>query len=419
MEKLKNVFLIFLLAIGLLLDTKTFAQVLPATPSTLEITEIMYDVEGTDTGREWIEIHNIGSAAIDLMTWKLFEANVAHKISGDVATIPAGGFAIVADVPDKFLADHAGFSGTLFDSVFSLTNTGESIALRSPEGSDVDKVSYNPELGAKGDGFSIQKTTDGRWIVSGPTPGSITTSSESQIIVAETDTNTVAIVNDTAENNVVTSTYSTHDSQAVENTKSDVVELEVTSGRPRIGFVGSPMEFVAKVKQFKNSTSSIDHRWSFGDGESKYGTGVSHIYNFPGDYIVILNSSSRNTQAVSKVLVKVLVPQISISSVGSDYIELFNSSDYESNIGGMILQTAKSRNVIAKDTLIAPHTSIRISTVQSRLIPVEKFVLIASPLGKVIDSRSITEATITLPDGIDMDILRRRLETALTNSKMI
>ena len=31
-----------------------------------EISEIMYDPSGTDTNREWIEVHNAGSESVDL-----------------------------------------------------------------------------------------------------------------------------------------------------------------------------------------------------------------------------------------------------------------------------------------------------------------------------------------------------------------
>ena len=58
----------------------------------IEITEIMYDLEGDDDGpdnkqrREWIEIYNSGDN-IDLKDWKLYEAKTNHGID----SVPEGG----------------------------------------------------------------------------------------------------------------------------------------------------------------------------------------------------------------------------------------------------------------------------------------------------------------------------------------
>src|SRR3989344_5734849 len=85
----------------------------------VEITEIMYDVSGSDTGREWIEVK--ANTETDLADWKLFEANTNHALTlvGGTALVPAGGVAVIADNTEKFLLDFPSFSGTLFDSSFS------------------------------------------------------------------------------------------------------------------------------------------------------------------------------------------------------------------------------------------------------------------------------------------------------------
>src|SRR5581483_1064214 len=128
----------------------------------LSITEIMYDLPGGDTGREWIEVKNTGTTSADLSSWKLFEANTNHKISAIAASnIAPGEYAVIADDSDKFKTDNASYTGLLFDSAFSLSNTGETISLRDESGNDIDTVTYNPSLGASGDGSSLQKTDAG------------------------------------------------------------------------------------------------------------------------------------------------------------------------------------------------------------------------------------------------------------------
>ncbi len=135
------------------------------------ITEIMYDLSGADTGREWIEIKNSSTDAVDLSHWKLFEENVHHglTITEGSGILSGGAFAIIADNTQKFLLDWPGFSGTLFDSTFSLSNTGETLVLKNEILNSVDSVAYDSSMGAAGTGESLQKISSG-WIAQAPTP---------------------------------------------------------------------------------------------------------------------------------------------------------------------------------------------------------------------------------------------------------
>lgn len=137
-----------------------FLSVPVFTNASVVINEIVYDLEGSDSGREWIEIFNNGNTQIDLTGWKFFEANTNHALTSfqGSSVIQPNGFAIIANNPEKFLADWPNFSGIIFDSSFSLGNMGESLALRNSELADIDSVSYDSNLGANGDGKSLQKS---------------------------------------------------------------------------------------------------------------------------------------------------------------------------------------------------------------------------------------------------------------------
>ncbi|HDO23626.1 MAG TPA: lamin tail domain-containing protein, partial [bacterium] len=140
------------------------------------INEIMYNLDGADKGREWVEIFNSGSAPIDLSGWKFFENKTNHKIKlaggEENFIIPVGGYAVLADRPKKFLSDWPNFSGTIFDTAFSLKNSGEPLALRDSGLNDVDSVFYNSDWGGDGDGSSLQKI-GGKWVGARPTPGAL------------------------------------------------------------------------------------------------------------------------------------------------------------------------------------------------------------------------------------------------------
>jgi hypothetical protein len=136
--------------------------------------EIMYDLPGSDDGREWIEVANTGADPIDMTGWKLFENNTNHSlaVSQGSAAIPAGGFSIIADTPAKFLLDWPGFAGAIFDSAFSLSNAGESLVLKDSHGNSVDTIAYDISLGAGGDGNTLQRVSSG-WGAKAGSPGAI------------------------------------------------------------------------------------------------------------------------------------------------------------------------------------------------------------------------------------------------------
>lgn len=141
----------------------------------LVITEIMYDVPGADTGREWVEVFNTSSNPVKLTAWKLFENGTKHKIvaASGVDTLVPNTYAVIADNPAAFRADWPQFSGVLFDSVFSLGNSGDTIALYDASSTEISSVSYQSSWGAAGDGNSLNRVPGdtGAFSPHTPSPG--------------------------------------------------------------------------------------------------------------------------------------------------------------------------------------------------------------------------------------------------------
>ncbi|MBI4149003.1 lamin tail domain-containing protein [Candidatus Woesearchaeota archaeon] len=137
----------------------------------IEISEVMYNPEGSDTNHEWVEIYT-NETAVNLSGWKFFEANTPHGltlVSGSWL-LPNNSFAVIVQNDAIFLLDYPNFSGTLFDSSFDLRNTypGELIALKNST-HFITNLTYNISLGAD-DGLSLQ-LINGSWYAASPTPG--------------------------------------------------------------------------------------------------------------------------------------------------------------------------------------------------------------------------------------------------------
>ena len=112
----------------------------------LEINEIMYDLKtGSDEGREWVEIYNNSNTPVDLSAFRFFEADTNHKIKlmQGSANVAGRGYAIIVSDLTKFKIDWPNFTGTIYDSSFSLSNSGETLAIKNilPDGSlNVKKI---------------------------------------------------------------------------------------------------------------------------------------------------------------------------------------------------------------------------------------------------------------------------------------
>ena len=134
------------------------------------INEIMYDPQGKESGREWIEIYNNSQEYVDLTNWKLFENNTNHSLTLEQGNIKLSPFDYAVIIQDKqeFLKDYPEFNGTILKSSFSLSEN-EIIAIKNKD-LEIDKIEYSQNYGAKGNGYSLQ-LIDGKWQESIPNPG--------------------------------------------------------------------------------------------------------------------------------------------------------------------------------------------------------------------------------------------------------
>ncbi len=142
----------------------------------------MYDLAGRDTNHEWVEIYNDGGDPTIITggstnsSWRIFDGS-NHTLNATPTqgsmTIPARGFAVIAQNSNTFLSDYPNFSGTIIESsAISLNNTGDTVGLRIGSSGDMfGSFTYQNTMGASGDGNSLQRTSNGTWIATFPTPG--------------------------------------------------------------------------------------------------------------------------------------------------------------------------------------------------------------------------------------------------------
>lgn len=144
-------------------------SIFAATTNALQISEVMYNPNGTDTGREWIEIYT--DTPFNATGLMVFDNNGNHNtnlIQGDEVFT---GYAIITNNAANFLIAHD-YYGTLFQSSISLPNAAGVIGLK--KGQEIfENTTYDSSWGGNGNGRTLEKFEE-LWIESeniGGTPG--------------------------------------------------------------------------------------------------------------------------------------------------------------------------------------------------------------------------------------------------------
>lgn len=249
----------------------------------LVISEIMYDLAGADTGKEWIEVYNAGQENVEVLTgagsttWRFFDGanHTLNLVSGENSIILPQEYFIIAADANQFLIDHPGFSAKVFDTVMSLSNSSSSLAL-SFDGGQTQSIlaSYDSTWGAAGNGFSLEKinlnqdTSFSNWqesSVIGGTPGQVNSSGQSN----EQNLAPIALAN--CPNNLLVNIDGSFDASA----SSDPQNLELI------------------------------YHWDFADGASSEQIQTTHAFGVLGEYQVSLNVSNGELTDTATCLVVV------------------------------------------------------------------------------------------------------------------
>lgn len=189
---------------------------------------------------------------------------------------------------------------------------------------------------------------------------------ETSTITNTTTTNQIASSNNTNTDITPSAHYSSEELSSIKTESG----LEVGAGRARLGMVGTPMQFKSEIKY--PYVGNMIFKWSFGDGAIGYGQVLSHSYAYPGDYVVVLNVSSPDKQAVSRTNVKIVPADISISTASPERVEVFNNSKNEINLFGRALSTSGHSFVFPEDTIIKSGQKISFASSITGLQPINE-----------------------------------------------
>ncbi|MFH1455122.1 MAG: PKD domain-containing protein [bacterium] len=168
---------------------------------------------------------------------------------------------------------------------------------------------------------------------------------------------------------VVTKTVyiSTHSGEEGLSNYGEKTAFEITAGRERMALVGSPVEFDAKYSLLQNNQCAPSFRWSFGDGFDAIGKNIIHNYKYPGEYQVVLNGICGDYNSVSRTVIKVISPNISILSLSNGDIKIINNGKNEINIGNWKIKGGQKDFIFPTDTIISTGKKIILSKEDAKI----------------------------------------------------
>ena len=363
----------------------------------LEISEIMYDPSGTDTNREWVEVHNTSDSNASLVGVTFATDGVASThhslapVSG--STIPALGYAVLVQNADAFTKDYPGYAGLIFDSSWTglTTSTPKTLVLFDQSGDISDQVTYNPSLGGSNDGNSLQKNSTGSWVASTPTPGASLGVESPIVLDDESDSTTSVTTTSTPQSNVA----------SFSQTKT-VEKAHLVLTVPKTGVSGIPVAMNTQAFGDDGSARSIGSFYvSFGDGSADDGTrprSLTHTYIESGTYIVVyeyrFNPNADDPDLVTRSTIEITDPEVSLTITSAKSIRLTNTNTRELDVSGWrIVDTAQKATfnfTLPRGTKILAGHTIQIPTSVSAFAgPIDTHLVLELPSGIVVRQGSV------------------------------
>jgi hypothetical protein len=317
----------------------------------LVINEILSNPVGDDSGREWIEVYNNGSQAVDLssLTVSIKGATplVVTPISGGVL-LPVGGYAIIGSVVSgatKFLQDYPAYTGPLFKSSLSLVNTGvTSIDIRL-QGVVVDTLS-SYTAAKEGQTLSL---VSGSFVAGTPTPGA-----DNQVLLSDTNTTS-------------TQTATTTETQVtISQMSPPTADIVLYMPFEKTVVAGAETDFsVFAMNRAGKPIDAATYLWAFGDGGQATGSTTKYRYLYPGRYIIQVEGGNGYVLGDAHTFVRVVAPEIIITGVLSgkygNVITINNPNTYNISLSGWKLSINGALFSFPKNTILLGNEVTSIS----------------------------------------------------------
>lgn len=319
----------------------------------------------------FIELFNSSNSDVDLTGWYIQRKTATGNSFSSLVTSTQLKDKIIKS-NDYFLISRDPLSNS--DVVIeNLTLTeSNSLRIRDLKGENIEQI----ELAIIDEGKSYQRKSASEWIIAEPSPG--TANSVLQ--------------------NMNPATAQTSRAQAAQTPATLKVAAE-TGSQSRVVLAGAPIIFEGKIAGLEHSNGTTRIAWSFGDGGSAEGPSVTHTYYYPGEYTAVLDIASGGLTATDKMLVRVILPDLSLRTGGDINRSFFiveNRGTDDLDVSGWQAAGGGKTFTFPKNTILGARRSTTFASEVTGL---------ATPVGNIPE--------LHLPNGSRLDV---KIETVAPQS---
>ena len=298
-----------------------------ASAKALYISEIMYNPDGSDNKREWIEI----CVDKDLKSSEVFfkEAGVKHRLKDDVLW-SANSCYLIAQDKNQVLSEFNIDSSKIVESSFSLSNKGELLQIIDKDGNILDSVNYSAFADSGKSGLSLQKI-NGAWAHSSPSPGKQNTANNTE---PDANNGSDQKPSDGALQDMPKSQQNLNNDLSsfpkVKIRPPEDITIKIEMEKDKFA-TGELVNIYTETHDLEGKTKDVFVEVFLGDGHVVRKRSVKHVYKTEGDYIILARARNHNLFANSKKRIKVLPAKLKLERDGN-FLYISNESSFDINI---------------------------------------------------------------------------------------
>ncbi len=322
----------------------TFAQ------AAVTFSEIAWMGSLDSANYEWIELHNDGSA-VDVTGWVVRDGmSLDIALSGE---IPENSTVVL-----ERTSDDSALGTAFLIYTGALVNTGVTLQLVRVDGSIEDQVSGGvdwQEIGGDNVTKETAQYTSGGWVTAAATPGRLIAAAEVPVAAAAPDPALTPSPTTAGE-----SVRKAGASEPVVLTLPDVT-LQLDVKTQSVGYVHQPIKMDVKSSGIGDTLiDSLQYEWNFGDGETAVTKEVTHVYEYPGTYVITVYGGFKRQEQVARYEITILPVTVSLTMSAGGDVQVNNDSPYEIDLSGYRIK-ATSEFTFPPRTVLLPNQTITIS----------------------------------------------------------
>jgi hypothetical protein len=320
------------------------------------INEVAWMGTSVNANDEWIELYNDGTSPVSLDGWVLTD-NVSFSINLS-GTLGSGEYGLLERTDDTTVVGKT----ALLIYTGALANDGRTLTLKRSDTTTEDEVVGGSNWENIG-GDNITKATPQRtqsgWTTGTGTPGIQNISNGEMSGINDSDGTEVQESSSGSSNIKRSSSGTVVKKKVLEPEEKPELTLEVLA--PKIAYVHERVDFeVVPDGLGKTIMNSLGYTWNFGDTYTDTGKKTSHVFEYPGEYVVVVESVFAKQKAQVRHDITILPITFSLERTADGDIVLSNKSKHEIDLGGFTLEGVSSF-VFPKLSLIKAGGKITIS----------------------------------------------------------